>query len=584
MAMADPDRDEIDEDTELVLGNTSDGRPYTLPVEDVLTGRGFITGKSGAGKSNTGSVVAEELLDRGHPLLVVDVDGEYWGLKEEYEVLHVGATEECDLQVGAEHAEKLASLALESHVPIILDVSGYVDQDEGDALVRETARELFALEQQAMQPFVMLVEEVHEYIPQQGSLSEAGEMLIRVAKRGRKRGLGIIGLSQRPADVQKDFITQADLLVWHRLTWDNDTSVVDRVVGSEYADKVSDLADGEAFVQADWYEADVEQVQVRRKETFDAGATPGLDDTTRPELKSIGEGLVDELEEISTREEQRQDRVQELEATIEEREARIDELEQELENQEDIASAAQQMANALQGANGSSDAAGMPEDFDAKLEAKNDRIHELEETLDDVRGERDQLQSQVEDLEAEVERLQGIEERITQAERIEDTLAEARDVLGVDVEHSAPVEGDTAELREELRERDERIEELEQRLANAGEVTVPSDYHEFVKDDVVQDVIDEAKAESSASPRYVKGVVAAVLEEGGPVDYQTVADSLGVSDSSNVSKAASTLQAMGVLERVQQSPAKVDFDLEGVEEIKAQQRRREQTESVMEDL
>lgn len=72
----------------------------TLPVVEVLTGRAFLTGKSGAGKSNSASVVAEELLDRGFPLLIVDTDGEYWGLKEEYEILHVGADEECDLQRG----------------------------------------------------------------------------------------------------------------------------------------------------------------------------------------------------------------------------------------------------------------------------------------------------------------------------------------------------------------------------------------------------------------------------------------------------------------------------------------------------
>jgi hypothetical protein len=127
----------------------------TLPVVEVLTGRAFLTGKSGAGKSNSASVVAEELLDRGFPLLIVDTDGEYWGLKEEYEILHVGADEECDLQVSSEHAPKLAELALEDNVPIILDVSGFLDEDEGDALVRETARELFQREK-LKKPFLML--------------------------------------------------------------------------------------------------------------------------------------------------------------------------------------------------------------------------------------------------------------------------------------------------------------------------------------------------------------------------------------------------------------------------------------------
>ncbi|MFW5919865.1 MAG: helicase HerA domain-containing protein, partial [Halanaeroarchaeum sp.] len=60
-------------DTErITVGETVDGDPVSLPVVDVLTGRGFLTGKSGSGKSNTASVVLEELLDAGFPSLVVD--------------------------------------------------------------------------------------------------------------------------------------------------------------------------------------------------------------------------------------------------------------------------------------------------------------------------------------------------------------------------------------------------------------------------------------------------------------------------------------------------------------------------------
>lgn len=56
----------------------------------------------------------------------------------------------------------------------------------------------------------MLVEEIHEYIPEGSGLDECGRALIKIAKRGRKRGLGLAGMSQRPADVKKDFITQCD--------------------------------------------------------------------------------------------------------------------------------------------------------------------------------------------------------------------------------------------------------------------------------------------------------------------------------------------------------------------------------------
>ncbi len=326
---------------------TTAGTPVTLPVVELLTGRGFITGKSGAGKSNTASVVLEDLLANNFPCFILDADGEYYGLKETYEILHAGADEECDIVVSPEHAEKLASLALEENVPIILDISGYLDRSAADQLVRETARHLFAKEKKLKKPFLLVVEEIHEYIPEGGGLDDTGRMLIKIGKRGRKHGLGLLGVSQRPADVKKDFITQANWLVWHRLTWDNDTRVAGRVIGDAHAEAITDLDDGEAFLQTDWTDAEIRRVQFRRKRTFDAGATPGLEDFERPELKSVSEGLLAELEDISDRQERRQDRIEELEAELERKERRIDELERELAQAKTVSDAAEQLAAAV---------------------------------------------------------------------------------------------------------------------------------------------------------------------------------------------------------------------------------------------
>jgi TolA-binding protein len=328
------------------VGETVDGTVIRLPTVDILTGRGFITGKSGSGKSNSASVIAEKLLDRGLALLIVDTDGEYYGLKEEYEILHVGADEECDLQVSVEHAEKLASLALEQGVPIILDVSSFLDESDARELLKEVAKHLFAKEKKQKQPFLMLVEEIHEYIPEGGGMDECGRMLVKVGKRGRKHGLGVVGISQRPADVKKDFITQCDWLLWHRLTWSNDTKVAGRILGSDYREEVEELADGECFMMSDFGES-LRRVQMERKRTFDAGATPGLDDFERPELKSVSADLVGELESITEQEQQRKSLVQELERELKDREEHIKELEAELEEARDLSEMAEQFSRAM---------------------------------------------------------------------------------------------------------------------------------------------------------------------------------------------------------------------------------------------
>jgi predicted nucleic acid-binding Zn-ribbon protein len=523
------------------------GEPYQVPAEDLLTSRAFITGKSGAGKSNTGSVIMEELLANGLSCLAVDVDGEYWGLKEEYELLHVGATDECDLQVGAEHAGKLAELALEQRVPIILDVSGYVDPDESDALVRETAHELFVREQDALQPFLLLVEEIHEYLPQQGSLGETGEVLRRIAKRGRKRGLGIGGLSQRPADVDKSFITQADLVIWHRLTWDNDTNVVTRIVGGDYGAAVADLADGEAFVQADWHEADVERVQFRRKRTFDAGATPGLNDVDRPELKSIGEDLVDELEAISDQHNRRQDRIAELEAELEARDERIDELEEELDDARDLQRLGEAFIDAAEDRGSSSD-------VDRELlEEKNERIHALESDLEDARAERDTAEERVATLEEEVEQLQSYEARVEQAEAIEEQLERARDVLGVDVETADPDTATRAEL-EAARERVDELEAANERLRSQSADGGGADGDGFtalISHDAVQAAVDTAAENSDRADKHFGRVLQVLASgDGGPLGVDDVEPLMDVSETT-VRQVLKELHRSGVVRREQ---------------------------------
>ncbi|MFC5135783.1 MULTISPECIES: helicase HerA domain-containing protein [Haloferacaceae] len=324
------------------------GSPVELPVVDVLTGRSFITGKSGSGKSNTASVVIENLLSNGFPVMIVDTDGEYYGLKEEYEILHAGADDECDIVVSPEHAEKLANLALEQNVPIILDVSGYLEEDVANELLLEVVKQLFAKEKRLKKPFLLVVEECHEYIPEGGGMDETGKMLIKVGKRGRKHGLGIVGISQRPADVKKDFITQCDWLCWHRLTWDNDTKVVGRILGSKYASAVEDLGDGEAFLMTDWDES-IRRIQFHRKRTFDAGATPGLDDFERPELKSVSSDLVGELQSISDEKARHESELADLRQELEKKDQRIRQLERELEEARDLSDMADQFAQALLG-------------------------------------------------------------------------------------------------------------------------------------------------------------------------------------------------------------------------------------------
>jgi hypothetical protein len=257
---------------------------------ELLTGRGFVTGKSGSGKSNTASVILEELLELKFNLLIVDIEGEYYGLKDRYDLVHAGADDRCDITVGVSDAADIAELALVMNMPVVLDISEFADPLVGRELVTAVVEELYVQEKAVRKPFLLVVEEMQEFMPQTGGGDELSNLLERVAKRGRKRGLGMLGLSQRPSSVDKNFITQCDWMVWHRVTWKTDLDIVRNILGAEKAQQIEDVDTGEGFLMTDWDEQ-VRRVQFKKKRTHDAGATPGLESYETPPPSMVSDRL-----------------------------------------------------------------------------------------------------------------------------------------------------------------------------------------------------------------------------------------------------------------------------------------------------
>lgn len=540
---------EIAPDTPIFLGtDVATGETVELPVADVLTGRAFVTGKSGSGKSNTANVVAEELLERGFALLIIDKEGEYYGLKEQYELLHAGGDDECDIQVGPEHGEKLATLALEENVPIILDVSGYFDDEEGDQLILETVRHLFALEKKKKKPFLIIAEEAHEYIPEKGSRSELAKMMVRIGKRGRKRGLGLFAISQRPQDIQKSYISQCDWLVWHRLTWDTETKVVRRVIDSDTAESITGLEDGEGFVQADFLDADLLRVQIKRMRTFDAGETPGLEGFDRPELKSVSDDLVDELSEISERSDRRQDRIEQLESQLENKNDRIEELEDRVERLRDL----REMVETMDGIDigtASPDSITVeidgeqmrdPETIRAEVLEIQQENQTLHQQIEDLRSQRDQLELQlqsrderIDELEAQIEDLQWIESHV---DEIEEAARRLSRIAGLEVDDQP-----TERLQQLKDERDElaaRVEELEsgsQNVSNSQEDPIidcsDDDLERILSHPVIKEEWSLTVEDGDYSEDNYERVLSLIVTTEEAVSPQNIAQVLSVSDT-----------------------------------------------------
>ncbi|MBK9989827.1 MAG: ATP-binding protein [Verrucomicrobia bacterium] len=106
-------------------------------------------------------------------------------------------------------------------------------------------------------PIALFCDEAHLYIPERqasGASDVSVEVFERIAKEGRKYGLGLVVISQRPSEVNRTVLSQCNNLVAMRLTNGDDQSVVRRLLPDSlggFGDLLPILDTGEALVVGD---------------------------------------------------------------------------------------------------------------------------------------------------------------------------------------------------------------------------------------------------------------------------------------------------------------------------------------------
>lgn len=114
----------------------------------------------------------------------------------------------------------------------IIDISGLPNEVAGP-LTALIARLLFQYklwetrEEREKDPVLFICEEAHRYVPNHGNhgeaqYKEAQEAIRRIAKEGRKYGLGLGLISQRPSDVESTVLSQCNSWVVLRLSNSSD--------------------------------------------------------------------------------------------------------------------------------------------------------------------------------------------------------------------------------------------------------------------------------------------------------------------------------------------------------------------------
>lgn len=143
----------------------------------------------------------------------------------------------------------------------IIDFSE-VPSDILPLMVSLVAKIAFSVQQwtpaKSRHPIAIFCDEAHLYIPERHQSGGAGEISVeifeRIAKEGRKYGVGLVVVSQRPSEVNRTVLSQCSNLIAMRLTNGDDQSVVRRLLPDSlggFSDLLPVLDTGEALVVGD---------------------------------------------------------------------------------------------------------------------------------------------------------------------------------------------------------------------------------------------------------------------------------------------------------------------------------------------
>ncbi|HKQ08336.1 MAG TPA: helicase HerA-like domain-containing protein [Blastocatellia bacterium] len=256
-----------------------------LPVEAV-TQTFAILAKRGVGKTYTALVLVEEFLKSNLQVVVADPVGVCWGLRAGSNGKSPGLP---IIVLGGEHGDlplentaggSIADVIVDESLSAILDLS-LMRKNEQVRFMTDFAERLYLRNRK---PLHLVLDEADLFAPQrplpgQQRMLGAVEDLVR---RGRAKGLGITLVTQRSAVLNKDVLTQVEVLVALRTIAPQDRSAIDewiKVHGTpeereELMKSLPSLPIGTAwFWSPGWLDV-FKKVRVRKRETFDSSATP----------------------------------------------------------------------------------------------------------------------------------------------------------------------------------------------------------------------------------------------------------------------------------------------------------------------
>jgi DNA helicase HerA-like ATPase len=247
-----------------------------------------VLAKRGSGKTNYDVVFAEELLRLGQQVVVVDPVGATWGLAYGANGSPSGGV--LPLLGGDRGSElpdpkELASLVAVERESYAVDLS-HMRRSDQVGWFALFAKELYFLKspEDRRTPCHLVVEETDVFAPQRPDEVQRYSLdaLEEIVRRGRSRGLGVTLSTQRASVLNKNVLTQVEMLVLLRMTSPQDRQAVrewvlvkgDEDEAYELLDSLPTLERGEAWFWSPGWLNLLRRAKVRHRQTFDSSKTP----------------------------------------------------------------------------------------------------------------------------------------------------------------------------------------------------------------------------------------------------------------------------------------------------------------------
>ncbi len=268
-------------------------KDLSLPL-DVVTQVIAILAKRRAGKSYTIRRITEQLLKVGQQAVIVDPKGDQWGIRSSadgkkpgFPVLILGG-EHGDLPLEVGGGEVVARLVAEERVSVLLDLSQF-RKHEVATFMTAFLENLYRLKAQEKYrtPMTLVVDEADAIAPQKPQRGEERMLgaIEDIVRRGGQRGIGCYLVSQRSAVLNKNVLTQAQILVVLRTIAPQDLAAMKAWIevhgtaeeGRTLMESLPSLPVGNAWFWSPGWPDDegiFKRVHVSAIETFDSGATP----------------------------------------------------------------------------------------------------------------------------------------------------------------------------------------------------------------------------------------------------------------------------------------------------------------------